>query len=334
MVLRQWSPSPAWSWKWRSLGSVRARPLVRRLGHGAVLAFMAWFWLTTSWCAYFLARIAQGLPSSQGKMKTRTTRAITLLLATAAAVAYIASWAIFLQTGRFANWEAVRFTLFNLNMLGDYFRAADAMQFVWLGLVVSSLLVGLPLLARQLAQKNLELANPQTFRWRLYIWLALFIAMSVAQDRVYADLSAKRIFVRIDQFRNGLNPLLTLVCSTVDAWQGQAIPACLDTAELVPLSPSSLPIQPASGKQRSIIVIAVESLRADVIHLRHHGREVMPNLNRLARGGLQFTRAYAESTHSDYADVCLVSSLYPLRTRHHHYYRADDPWPKTCSTTC
>ena len=66
-----------------------------------------------------------------------------------------------------------------------------------------------------------------------------------------------------------------------------------------------------------------------MIGFRHQGREVLPNINALAHDGLQLTRAYAQSTHSDYADVCLASSLYPLRTARHHYYRADDPWPKT-----
>ena len=292
-------------------------------GWGTVqaIAFMTWVWLTASWCAYFLARAAQRLPTSQ--------KAIALLFATTAAVAYIASWAIFLQTGRFANWEAVRFTLANLDMLVDFFRAADAMQFVWLALVIGSFMVGLPLLARQLNQPNPEAVNPQRLRLRLCIWLALLMSMSLTQGRVNADLSQTRVIVRTDQFRHCLNPLLTLVCGAVDAWHQEPIPACLDPAELVPLSSANVPVRHSMGKQRSVIIVAIESLRADVIHLRHQGREVTPNINRLAREGLQFTRAYAQSTHSDYADVCLASSLYPLRSRHHHYYRADDPWPKT-----
>lgn len=298
-------------------------------GTAQAVAFMAWFWLTTSWCAYFIVRALRGLPTSQKNTKRRLIKTTALIAATCLAVAYIASWAIFLQTGRFANWEAVRFTLANLTMLLEFFRAADAMQFVWLTLVVSTLLVGLPLLVRQLNRTNSHAANPLQFRLRLCIWLALLMAMSLAQGRVNADLSMTRKIVRTDEFRNCLNPLLTFVCGTVDAWQEPPIPACLDPAELVPLSPASLPVQAVSGKQRSVIIVAVESFRADVVHLHHQGREVTPNINRLAREGLQFTRAYAQSTHSDYADVCLASSLYPLRSRHHHYYRADDPWPKT-----
>ena len=78
-----------------------------------------------------------------------------------------------------------------------------------------------------------------------------------------------------------------------------------------------------------MIIVAVESLRHDTIYQLHQGQEVLPHINQLARQGLHLTRAYAESTHSDYADVCLVSSLYPLRTRRHHYYGPSDPWPRT-----
>jgi arylsulfatase A-like enzyme len=297
-------------------------------GWGSLQAatFLLWFWLTASWCAYFIARVAQGLSSSPSTTKRRLMPAFVLCTAAAATVAYIVSWGVFLQTGRFANWEAIRFTFTNLYMLSEYFKVADAMQFVWLGLILVTLLLGLPPLARSLNHAGLR--GPSQLRWRLGVWLARLLVVSLSQSRVAADMSLPRRITRVVEFRHCLNPLLTLFCSTMDAWQEEPIAACLDPAELVPLSPS-IAIVPASGKQRSVIIIAIESLRSDVIHLRHQGREVTPNINKLARNGLHLTRAYSQSTHSDYADVCLVSSLYPLRTRHHHYYRAEDPWPKT-----
>ena len=96
------------------------------------------------------------------------------------------------------------------------------------------------------------------------------------------------------------------------------------------MEPLAAWIPPSAEKARpSILFIAVEALRSDVVGLKHQGREVTPNLNRLAAAGVNWTRSYSQSTHSDYADVCIVSSLYPLRTREHHYYRRRDPWPKT-----
>jgi arylsulfatase A-like enzyme len=289
-------------------------------------AFLLWFWLTASWFAYYSALAVQGLSSSPLKTKRHLLPFLALGIATTASVAYIVSWGVFLQTGRFANWEAIRFTTTNLHMLGDYLRAADSMQFAWLGSIVLSLLIGLPLLARSL--NRVGMPDHSQLRSRLGVWLGLLLVISVAQSQVTADMSLPRRVTRVVQFRHCLNPLLTLFCSTTDAWLEEPIPACLDQQQLVPLSLDSLSVT-TLGKQRSVIVVAVEALRSDVIHQRHQGREITPNINRLARKGLQLSRAYAESTHSDYADVCLVSSLYPLRTRHHHYYRTEDPWPKT-----
>ena len=54
----------------------------------------------------------------------------------------------------------------------------------------------------------------------------------------------------------------------------------------------------------------------------------MPQLSALARSGRFFPNCYANATHSDYSDPCILSSLYPARSERPHYYRRDDPWPK------
>ena len=133
----------------------------------------------------------------------------------------------------------------------------------------------------------------------------------------------------MDSLENRTNPFATFVAGAIRWVCDEPVEPCLDPGELKPLSaPYEVPAQ-ARPRPPSVIIVAVESLRADVVGLRHQGQEVTPCLNRLAAGGLWCTRAYSQSTHSDYADVCIVSSLYPLRKRHHHYYRSDDPWPKT-----
>lgn len=105
---------------------------------------------------------------------------------------------------------------------------------------------------------------------------------------------------------------------------------CLKASELHPIFPETRVAPVLTEKEpSSIIFVAVESLRHDVIHLIHQGIEVMPHLNSLARNGLHLTRAYVQSTHSNYSDVCIVSSLYPLRSRRSHFYDQGDPWPKT-----
>jgi arylsulfatase A-like enzyme len=125
-----------------------------------------------------------------------------------------------------------------------------------------------------------------------------------------------------------VNPLLTAAVGPLllrDDLEGiELFPHDLGRARAAPIDARPLKQQPSV----SLILIELESLRHDVLFLRHQEREVMPTLNRLAASGLSFARAYAPSTHSNYADPAILSSLYPLRTRHHHYYSPVDPWPK------
>ncbi|MCA9048730.1 MAG: sulfatase-like hydrolase/transferase [Planctomycetaceae bacterium] len=130
-----------------------------------------------------------------------------------------------------------------------------------------------------------------------------------------------------------LNPLLTLM---ITAWPQEAGTTAEELTDQqlglprrgLPAAKTVPPVAGTIGARRSVVVIAVESLRRDVIGLRHNGVPVMPHVSKLAESGCTFTKAYAQSTHSNYADPCVFSSLYPLRTDAHHYYSASDPWPK------
>jgi len=132
-----------------------------------------------------------------------------------------------------------------------------------------------------------------------------------------------------DDLKNRLNPLVSLAASW-NASLGEKISPCLSATELAPIPPDNwLSHYGSMMNQPNVIFVKIESLRHDVVNLRHQGLEVMPQLNALAHDGLHLTRAYSPTTHTDYSDVSVLSSLYPLRSRLHHYYEATDPWPKT-----
>jgi arylsulfatase A-like enzyme len=297
------------------------------------IGFAVWFWLTVAWAASILSRPI--FASREQRRWLRWSKMAGLIaVLTAAVVAYASSWGLFLQTGRFANWEALRFALTNFGMLGDYLRAADAHQFLYLAALVGGSIAILPWLLRRLSGTRWNGTMPEGLGVRqLGFWLVLTTAVSGLKLTVANDGSLYRSVTRIDRIENCLNPAMTLVSSGVAAWRSEPIEPCLDLADLVPIATttSENPQSAIRNPQTfpSVIIIAVESLRHDVVGLRENGREVTPNINALARRGVELTRAYAQSTHSDYADVCLPSSLYPLRTRHHHYYGSNDPWPQT-----
>ena len=92
-----------------------------------------------------------------------------------------------------------------------------------------------------------------------------------------------------------------------------------DAKRIIPLE-SYLRQRPADAPRYNVILVFIESLRADRLRLLGGTRTVMPHLDQLAASSLVFSQAYCQSTHSDYADLCPLSSQYPLRSRRHHFY--------------
>ena len=292
--------------------------------------FLVWFWVTVGWATWWVARLCSRLAQGSRPVAVLVYSVATLAVS-ACVLVYMASWGFFLQSGRFANLEVLQFLLVNPRGLWNYVIEAEPVHLVWFGVLSTLLLVGTPLLLRLAGRSAWSPSAERSSAARRHsAWRWVTIATLFVTFFVTCDLSPQRKTMRFDSLKYGLNPTLALSASGFETLLEEPIEACLDVAELEPIA-EPMPVRTASSqpKRPSIIILAIEALRHDVIYLEHQGREVLPNLNRLTRDSLQFTRSYTQSTHSDYADVCLVSSLYPLRTRRHHYFRKGDPWPKT-----
>ena len=302
---------------------------------------ITWFWLTSGWLVWGLARGCERVRSRFGKLTGGVAYSGVALALTGALLLHISSWGLYLKTGRFANWE------------GFLFLAVNPPHTIWLDLTVSerttltalglSGLLGLIVLPWSLRRglgmqplattpESLTAQLPSVPRLTpLMCWNAVTLALTIPGLVLAHDESGHRKMSRVDVLKNSLCPPLTLAMSGGEMLLTETIRPCLDPAQLEPFSAGAAwcPGVLEPGKTPfNVVILSVESLRADTVHLVHQGREVMPHLNRLARAGVHFTNAYAQSTHSDYADVCIVSSLFPLRTRGHHYYQRSDPWTK------
>ena len=88
---------------------------------------------------------------------------------------------------------------------------------------------------------------------------------------VIRDPSPQRRAQQLAVLNSSLHPSMALLASSVSHFLREPIEACLDPAELTSVEgapwtpPNSLP-------QRSVIFVAIESLRHDVVHLVHQGR--------------------------------------------------------------
>jgi arylsulfatase A-like enzyme len=294
------------------------------------VAVLGWFWVTAAWCFVWVVGGMRALARRVPRFVAwGLWSALTVGLALGL-LGYAASWGLYFRVGRFSNLEAIIFSVENARTgwFWEYLKEAES-KYLWvLGAFFAASLLAIPLclrLAVLVHNRQPVRAFPRVLTWGgfgvgLVAFNSLLLAVGVAERSDRRD----RL---VDAVKNSVNPAVTLGGSLLDLLLfEEPIEPCLATDQLHPVGEDyRLP----AGRKPSVIIVAVESLRHDVVHQKHQGREVMPNLNALARGGVNCTRAYTQSTHSDYADVCIPSSLYPLRTRRHHFYRATDPWPKT-----
>ena len=291
----------------------------------AALLGLAWFWSSASWALWHVARrFDAGRPLRRGALAA---------LMTVGAVGYLTSWAFRLRAGRFVGVDTIGFALVNTRMLRLYLLQAEP-EVLWAAAALTAVTAVLvPGLLRRTARARW--AEPESPGWgaaRRLAWCWATPLCLAGVLLVEADRSGTRRTLNRSLLFYRLNPLVSLVVGGVRSCFLEPIEPCLDPEDLRPIAAGEWwPGVPfPAGRRPPVILVAIESLRPDVVHLRHQGVEVTPHLNALARSGIRFTRAYAQSTHSDYSDVTVLPSLYPLRTRRHHYYRRDDPWPKAC----
>jgi len=302
-----------------------------RLEVGICVCVLAWFWVTAAWGFVGLSRAASGLARRTPRRLAWCVWGLLGLGLALGAIAYASSWALYFRVGRFSNLESVIFGLENARTgwFWEYLKQAES-RFIWVlaGFFACSLVV-IPLVIRTALRAQAR--EPVPALPRFLLWGAMGLGL-VALNNWLLPIGPEPPSNRRDRFvdavKNRVNPLVTLGGSVLDLLAEEPVEPCLNPAQLTPIGKGDYAI-PAGRELPSVIIVAVESLRADVVHARHQGREVMPNLNALARAGLNCTRAYTQSTHSDYADPCIPSSLYPLRSRRHHFYRTTDPWPKS-----
>lgn len=298
-----------------------------------VPAILLGIWFHGIWACWCLLRIPVWLRQHGASRIAAIATSVFIVLSIAGVALAIGSWSMYFRTGRFANFESFQFVLRNLEetWLVEYLWRSEKWFVIGAALFMAALGAAMIPIVKTLqngAWQGMPLSPGRVRLGRAFVWLAVILAMTTTQDarRRLRSPMLKRIWQ--EAATNRLHPLVTLAVTTGQAIFEESITPVLDREELTPIGSNDWNPPTLAGNSPSVIFLAIESLRHDVVGLIHQEREVMPHLSQLARNGVQFTRAYAQSTHSDYSDVCIVSSLYPLRSTGHHYYTRTDPWPK------
>jgi arylsulfatase A-like enzyme len=83
-----------------------------------------------------------------------------------------------------------------------------------------------------------------------------------------------------------------------------------------------------SSKRWNVIMLIVESMRADQLRVYGANRDVMPTTNELASESRVFLNAYTQASHTDYATVTPFSSHFPLRSKTSYAYPEKLSYPR------
>ncbi len=254
-----------------------------------------------------------------------------------------ASWTIFGATGRFVDQRTVEFFGTNGSLLVQFLTAGQitwgaCLAAICLAVPAAWILLGPRLLARVPERRAASFS-------RMACGLMAFCLIGAAFGEIRARSSEEGV---LDQFTKIRYPMAKFYESRRDHHTGPVIsavsaltasgsglpPGTASSAVEVVRRPQQTMAQVLAGvdkaalRRPNVVVIVVDSVRAD--HLQAYGatRSVMPNLDALAAEGRSFLDTRTQASHTNYANPVPLSSNYPLRSRDIHIYPDKVRYPR------
>jgi arylsulfatase A-like enzyme len=300
-----------------------------------------------------LGALLEGLRERTGHLWIkRSIGAVRFSLTWLVLVAYFISIALFWSIGSFLDAEALTFVSVDSMMLFKHFieMSPKLLVFLPLGALVAigggarafELLFarGSARLFRGLRRTT---ATVLVGSLALVVWgeTSFSPATAVVRDAEHGGFTTTgQLYRHAEVFRSG--PMSHFLL-TFGRTKGQPSPQAgaskatraiapslirMETPPLVSMADYVAGVALPPEKRLNVIVLLVESLRPDVLRSTGGRDDVMPALDALSEQSRRFVNAYAESSHSDYADLCPMSSHYPLRSGDHHYYPVHPAYPR------
>ena len=286
---------------------------------------------------YFLQRIFSLVPGATGRVLRAT---IVFVLSLAALVVYLGDWLSLYMTGQFSGMDGIAMVsgsaiqmfqhLLHFNVMLGLLVPIVCMLFAFCLYGISALLARIDPGRRAFLMVFVLLCfSPSLFfAWTLEPKLDKEHGQGVHIGGTIKDTD---LFPVLRDYRTG--PLLRIRADIYNRLEDGKF----DTADFkkkVVLRPRGNAAQYFDSVNRpemarnNVIIILVESLRPDVLVSFGGRKEVMPELDRLARRSQLFLNNYTQASHSNYADSCILSSQYPLRARHYHLYPKNPLYPR------
>jgi arylsulfatase A-like enzyme len=290
--------------------------------------------------SYRLLLLAVGRLSPRLRLALPAARC---LLTAAALLALAASWSTFWLSGQFLDRQGLQFTFSNFSSVFGY--AVRIHPFLVYGM--PWLLLGISVAACEAFPRWVRTLPPAagTILQRLAIsGIALSFAAAASGEvgRRFAkekitDSATGTVYSLDDLYRlrrdRNTGPLTHFVTRSF-GWKDPfeddepAVPAPLLRRPIESMEQYLSKVDRDRLNRWNVIVILIDSLRADQLRASGGSREVMPRIEALAREGRVFADCVTQASHTDYAAPAVFSSHYPLRARDVYRYPKDPAYPR------
>lgn len=260
-----------------------------------------------------------------------------------AALFYILSWVTFWSWGNFLDVASLRFWLESPVLLFQHVAQLDPLMLVT---VPPASLVGVAC-SIILLERIVRWPSIAARLIPILAGIIVFLTYSISSE-VGEEFSTSPIHTWDRDFGSGVmlgdhfatlraertGPLSRMISDIREALATHATPA--GTAPDAFVSPpivtmpeylSGVDLE-AVAEQPNVIIVVIESLVADQLLAYGADRDVMPNINALAREGRVFTNHLATASHSNYSSVVPLSAHYPLRSPRYHIYPKNPSYPR------
>ncbi len=261
---------------------------------------------------------------------------------------YAANWNSFRNTGEFLNAYSVRMAIANPHSIwlhGLHMRPWETV----LGPIAAVLLAALATLVTVHPSVSLRFAVPQSLRlaglvllllitcgfvafstdssWMIDPETGLYSTVSQRYTRAWAGRSSPVVHGAVQWARwlkGASDPQLWWARTGVFS---VAVDDQTERRQQISLREYATGV-PQSYRRWNVIFLLVESLRPDQLVCFGGREQTMPHLDRLAARSWCWTRAFTQASHSSYADLCPLTSHYPLRSPAIHFYPENPPYPR------
>ena len=268
---------------------------------------------------------------SLGRTARWTTGGVAAFLTWFILLLYGASWGLFWQTGSFINSQAFLFLAPHPLQVFHWVDADLAVMLVALALGGTGLImIWLP---RWIKRWPVMFQRRMVLAWS---WMIGLCVLGSFLGELYSGTDGRQfmrtaiIYSKIRDNASGPFPhVLADIRKYIRYRPEERIKA--DDIRIIqrPIISMEKYLADARPTHRwNVIILMVESLRADQLRAYGGSRDVMPTVDSLSRDSRVFLNAYTHSSHTDYATVTPFSSHYPLRSRTSYTYPEKPSYPR------